>query len=69
MHAFDLNYIEGNKIVVRRAEVGEIIYTLDGQERKLIMICLLYPMIRRLWRSQALWAGKFELMIIRNYFI
>ncbi len=35
MHAFDLNYLEGNKIIVRRAEDGEVIRTLDDQERKL----------------------------------
>ena len=35
MHAYDLNYIKGNKIIVRRAEDGEIMKTLDGQERKL----------------------------------
>ncbi|NSW90870.1 MAG: phenylalanine--tRNA ligase subunit beta [Firmicutes bacterium] len=35
MHAFDLEYIKGSKIVVRRAEDNEVIKTLDGQERKL----------------------------------
>lgn len=35
MHAFDLRYVEGGKIVVRNAKDGEIITTLDGQERKL----------------------------------
>jgi len=34
-HAFDLDLLEGNKIVVRRAHDGEIIKTLDGVERKL----------------------------------
>lgn len=35
MHAFDLENLEGRKIVVRRAAEGEIIKTLDDQERKL----------------------------------
>lgn len=43
MHAYDLDTIAGNKIVVRRAKDGEIFTTLDGQERNLdssmLMIC------------------------------
>ncbi len=35
MHAFDMDYIEGNKIVIRRAKKDEVISTLDEQERKL----------------------------------
>ncbi len=35
MHAFDLKYVEGNKIVIRNAKAGESIMTLDGVERKL----------------------------------
>lgn len=35
MHAFDINTIEGNKIIVRRAQNGETITTLDEVERKL----------------------------------
>ena len=35
MHAFDLSYIKDSKIIVRRADDGEIMKTLDGQERKL----------------------------------
>ena len=34
-HAFDLDKLEGGKIVVRRARQGESIKTLDGIERKL----------------------------------
>ncbi len=34
MHAFDAKDVSGNKIVVRRAEDGEIVKTLDGQDRK-----------------------------------
>ena len=35
LHAFDYSMIEGQKIIVRRAEQGERIVTLDGVERKL----------------------------------
>ncbi len=35
MHAFDYNYLKGGKIIVRRAENGEKITTLDGVERNL----------------------------------
>src|SRR6266699_1273 len=34
-HAFDLDLLEGGKIIVRRAEEGETLKTLDGVERKL----------------------------------
>lgn len=43
MHAFDLRHLEGGKIIVRRANDGEIIKTLDEQDRKLtsddLVIC------------------------------
>ncbi len=35
MHAFDLDKLEGGKVVIRRAKEGEIIKTLDGNDRKL----------------------------------
>ncbi len=35
MHAFDYRYVQGGKIIVRRAEDGEELTTLDGQVRKL----------------------------------
>ncbi len=35
MHAFDLRYVSGSKIVVRNAKAGESITTLDGNERAL----------------------------------
>lgn len=34
-HAFDLDKLEGGKIVVRRARPGEVLTTLDGVQRKL----------------------------------
>ena len=34
-HVFDLDSLEGGKIVVRRARDGEVLKTLDGVERKL----------------------------------
>lgn len=43
MHAYDLDTIAGNEIVVRRAKADEEFVTLDGQTRKLdenvLMIC------------------------------
>ena len=35
MHAFDYRYVSSGKIVVREAESGESLTTLDGNERKL----------------------------------
>ena len=35
-HAFDLDKLEGGKIIVRRARAGETLTTLDGVERKLL---------------------------------
>lgn len=43
MHAYDLNLVAGNKIIVRRGKDGEEFQTLDGQVRKvdssILMIC------------------------------
>lgn len=43
MHAFDLEQVAGNKIIVRRGKEGEEFQTLDGQVRKIdnsiLMIC------------------------------
>ena len=35
MHAFDYRYVKGGKIIVRRAEEGEVLTTLDGKEHTL----------------------------------
>lgn len=35
MHAFDYNFLSGGKISVHRAKMGEVIKTLDGEERTL----------------------------------
>lgn len=35
LHAFDLDYVRGRKIIVRRAEQGEKLVTLDEKERDL----------------------------------
>ncbi len=35
MHAFDYRYVKGGRIIVRRAEAGEELTTLDGVVRKL----------------------------------
>jgi phenylalanyl-tRNA synthetase beta chain len=34
-HAFDLDLLEGGTIIVRRAREGEVLKTLDGEDRKL----------------------------------
>ncbi|NTV12991.1 MAG: phenylalanine--tRNA ligase subunit beta [Desulfobulbaceae bacterium] len=43
LHAFDFAKLAGGKIIVRRANAGEILQTLDGTERKLdpemLLIC------------------------------
>lgn len=43
LHAFDFNKLAGGRIVVRRAEAGETLVTLDGSEHKLepemLLIC------------------------------
>ena len=43
MHAFDLETVAGNQIIVRRAKDGDKFVTLDGQERNMdkdvLMIC------------------------------
>ncbi|MBF8984177.1 phenylalanine--tRNA ligase subunit beta [Lutibacter sp. B2] len=43
LHAFDLDYIEGNQIIVKKAKEGEMFKTLDETERKLdsnmLLIC------------------------------
>jgi phenylalanyl-tRNA synthetase beta chain len=43
MHAYDLDLVAGNKIIVRRGKEGEEFQTLDGQVRKIdasmLMIC------------------------------
>src|SRR5699024_8647893 len=35
MHAFDIEYVKGRKIIVRNARTGETIQTLDGVDRTL----------------------------------
>jgi len=35
LHAFDMDRLEKNRIIVRRAEDGEVLRTLDGVERRL----------------------------------
>ena len=42
MHAFDFACVDGSKIIVRTARPGEVIQTLDGNDRKLTerMLCI-----------------------------
>jgi phenylalanyl-tRNA synthetase beta chain len=35
LHAFDADQIEGDHLIIRRASPGEVLVTLDGEERKL----------------------------------
>ena len=42
LHAFDLATLAGHRVVVRRARAGEKIKTLDGVERELDDIRLLF---------------------------
>lgn len=43
LHTFDYDQIQGRRIIVRRAEAGEVVTTLDGVERRLsadvLLIC------------------------------
>jgi len=43
LHAFDLRYVKGNEIVIRNAEAGETLMTLDEKDRELsdsmLVIC------------------------------
>ncbi len=52
MHAFDFSCVDGGRIVVRAAREGEVIQTLDGNDRKLTpnMLCICdehKPVVRR----------------------
>ena len=42
MHAFDFSCVEGGRIIVRTAREGEVIQTLDGNDRRLTpsMLCI-----------------------------
>jgi phenylalanyl-tRNA synthetase beta chain len=42
MHAFDFSCVEGGQLIIRRAREGEVIQTLDGNDRKLTtnMLCI-----------------------------
>jgi len=56
MHAYDIKDIKGNKIIVRRAFDGEIIKTLDDQDRELDSSMLVIADEERLSEWPALWA-------------
>ncbi len=47
LHAFDLDHLEGGRIVVRRAAAGETLLTLDGIDRKLLSTMLVIADARR----------------------
>ena len=43
LHAFDARFVSGSRIIVRRADAGEVLRTLDGQDRactaETLLIC------------------------------
>jgi phenylalanyl-tRNA synthetase beta chain len=47
MHAFDLNRLEGGRLVIRRARSGETVRTLDGEDRTLAPEMLVIADARR----------------------
>ncbi len=57
MHAFDYSYLEGDEIVVRRANDGEKIVTLDEKEFELNSNNLLSVTERRQLRLPVSWAA------------
>jgi phenylalanyl-tRNA synthetase beta chain len=47
MHAFDLDRLEGGRLVIRRARAGETVRTLDGEDRALAPEMLVIADARR----------------------
>ncbi len=56
MHAFDYRYVKGGHIIVRRAEEGEELTTLDGNVRKLTASHLVIADGTGPWAWRASWA-------------
>ncbi len=57
-HVFDLDLLEGGKIIVRRARDGETLKTLDGVERKLTPEDLVVADAKKPWAWPASWADS-----------
>ncbi len=57
MHAFDYRYVKGGQIIVRRAEEGEELTTLDGNVRKLTANHLVIADETGPWAWRASWAA------------
>ena len=57
-HVFDLDLLEGGKIIVRRAQQGETLKTLDGIGRSLLQKISLSPTRASLSPLPASWAGS-----------
>lgn len=58
LHAFDFDKLEGGKIVVRKAQEGETIITLDGIEHKLDPSILVIADVRRPVAIAGIMGGK-----------
>ena len=58
MHAFDYRYVNGGKIIVRRAAEGEKLTTLDGKEHTLNGTCIRKGALALGMRTEA--SAKFE---------
>ena len=58
MHAFDYRYVKGGKIVVRRAQDGEELTTLDGNVRRMVYITFSDTSVPS--RALILWGSTFR---------
>ena len=56
MHAYDADKVAGHTLIVRRAEDGEKLVTLDGKERELTSAMITMVMPKRLPVLAVLWA-------------
>ena len=79
MHAFDYRYVNGGKIIVRRAAEGEKLTTLDGKEPTLMVSILVWGVVGyfaarmlldksfrvlRYWKGAAAVAGVFTVLFL-----
>jgi hypothetical protein len=58
LHAFDLKYVKGSRLVIRNAAPGECVTTLDGNLRTLSPRCSSSRMPRHRPPSLASWAAN-----------
>lgn len=57
MHAYDADKVAGHTLIVRRAEEGEKLVTLDGKERELTSAMITIGDAERLLVLAVLWAA------------